>query len=110
MSKAWYNRLVLGAALAVAAALCALGAFVPAVAHFFALAQWPIGVFTGAVVGWKSRGWSPDGHLRLTDKLALLILAAIAGDLLIPWPWNEVNAAVWLGATAWLVWRYRRTR
>jgi hypothetical protein len=99
--------LLIAAVWACAVAVCVLGWFYPAIPHVVDRAGWPLGVFAGAVFGWRARGRSPDGTLPLFEKLLLLVLAAFAGELIVPGLWGEVPAVVLLGVSVWLVRRQR---
>jgi hypothetical protein len=102
------TRILLIAALwACTAGVGAAVWFVPAVAHAMDRAAWPLGVFTGAVFGWRARGRSPGGTLPLCEKLLLLLLAAFTGELIIPGLWGEAPAVAMAGVSLWLVRRHR---
>lgn len=102
------TRLLLIAAVwACAVAACVLIALFPAFGQAIGRVGWPLGIFTGAMLGWQERGRNPDGRLPLFDKLLLLILAAFAGELVIPGLWGEIPAVALLGVSVWL---FRRAR
>ena len=102
------RRLLIAAVWACAAAVGVLMWFVPALGSAIGRAAWPAGVFTGAVFGWRERGRAGNGPVPLFDRLLLLVLAAFAGDLVIPGPWSAIPTVALLGVSLWLVRRARR--